>query len=182
MAKWGSCDFRQLQELQKKLEKAEKQRADFCEMCAKELAARLLYLVDKRTLPGDHPVMVEFTAHIPSKHVEFKTKEGKEVSFNTKPKVEEVKFEQHTGVTGGTLRRAWTVGEIRKQGDNYVIEVINPTEYASWVEFGHRTANHKGWVPGHFMLTTSEKELQRATPAILEKKLKKFLEDCLNAE
>lgn len=146
MAKWGSCDFKQLQELQKKLEKVERQRADFCEMCAKELAARLWTLAGKRT-----PVVT------------------------------------------GELQRKWAMGVIQKQGVNYVIEVINPVEYASYVEYGHRQTPgryvpalgkrlKKGWVPGHFMLTISEKEIQRAAPAILEKKLKKFLEDCLNAE
>lgn len=56
---------------------------------------------------------------------------------------------------------------------NYVIEIINPVEYASYVEFGHRTANHKGWVNGRFMLTISEQEIQQAAPAIIEKKLMK---------
>ena len=58
-------------------------------------------------------------------------------------------------------------------GDAYVIEIVNPVEYASYVEFGHRTSNHKGWVNGRFMLTISEQEIQNAAPAIIEKKLMK---------
>lgn len=124
----------------------------FLTSCAKELAARLLAKVIKRTPVGQYP-------------------EG-------------------SGKTGGTLRRGWTAGnnanatayanslKVQKVGGDYVIEIINPTEYASYVEFGHRTRNHKGWVEGHFMLTISEDEIRRSAPAILEKKLKNYLKGC----
>jgi hypothetical protein len=58
----------------------------------------------------------------------------------------------------------------------YTITLTNETEYASYVEFGHRTRNHKGWVKGQFMLTISEEELKRDAPKVLERKLKKMLE------
>ena len=114
---------------------------------ANSLAARLLAKVIKRTPVGDYP--------------------------------------NSSGKKGGTLRRGWTGGKnssavayadsltIHHFGDAYVIEIINPVEYASYVEFGHRTANHKGWVNGRFMLTISEQEIQQAAPAIIEKKLMK---------
>ena len=67
-------------------------------------------------------------------------------------------FKASSGKKGGTLRRGWT-GEKRASaqgyadsltvnhfGDTYVIEIVNPVEYASYVEYGHRTANHSGWV------------------------------------
>ena len=60
-------------------------------------------------------------------------------------------------------------------GDTYVIEIVNPVEYASYVEYGHRTPSHRGWVPGQFMMTISEQEIQDMAPRILENKLKKFL-------
>ena len=56
-----------------------------------------------------------------------------------------------------------------------MIEIVNPVEYASYVEYGHRTRNHKGWVAGQFMMTISEQEVQTIAPKILENKLKKFL-------
>lgn len=55
------------------------------------------------------------------------------------------------------------------------IEIVNPVKYASYVEYGHRTANHKGWVQGRFMLTISEQEIQNIAPNVLEAKLSKFL-------
>ncbi len=94
---------------------------------------------------------------------------------------------KRTPVRGGTLRKGWTGS--RKQsaknyaesltvnhfGDTYVVEIINPIEYASYVEYGHRTVNHKGWVPGRFMMTISEQELRQIAPRVLERKIKEFL-------
>lgn len=165
MARWGNCDFSQLKDLQKRMEKL--QRNDFqafCEECAKELAARLLAKVIKRTPVGQ--------------------------------------YEPSTGKMGGTLRRGWTAKteeeaksggnqnakayadslQVTKMGDVYQIEIINPVHYASYVEYGHRTRNHKGWVPGRFMLTISEKELDVQAPKILEKKLMKYLGECLDGQ
>lgn len=125
----------------------------FVEACAKELAARLLAMVVKRTPVGEYP--------------------------------------KSSGKKGGTLRRGWT-GEKRSSaqnyadsltvhhfGDTYVIEIVNPVEYASYVEYGHRTANHKGWVKGRFMMTISEQELEKIAPKVLENKIKKYLGGCL---
>lgn len=164
MAKIGNCDYKQLKELEKKIEKLKGNDFNaFCESCAKELTARLLRKVIKRTLPGQYP-------------------EG-------------------SGKKGGTLRRGWTAKseeeaksggkadvngfvdkvKITKTGNVYQVKIINPVEYASYVEYGHRTRNHKGWVKGKFMLTISEQELQTQAPKILEKKLMKYLGECFNA-
>lgn len=78
----------------------------------------------------------------------------------------------------GTLRKGWTLGEIRKEGNIYKIEIINPVKYASYVEYGHRTANHKGWVTGRFMLTLSEEDVEKLAPQLLEKRLKELLQGC----
>lgn len=149
MGKMGKFNFRELKDFEKKL-KSMKDPDVFVESCAKELAARLLAKVIKRTPVGDYP--------------------------------------KSSGKKGGTLRRGWT-GEKRASasayvdsltvhhfGDTYVIEIVNPVEYASYVEYGHRTANHKGWVSGVFMMTISEQELQEIAPKVLERKVKKYME------
>ena len=87
-----------------------------------------------------------------------------------------------SGKTGGTLRRNWTIGNVIREGNAYSIEIINPTEYAPYVEYGHRTRDHQGWVDGVFMLTISEQELKNDAPRILENKLRKFLEGVMNAQ
>jgi hypothetical protein len=153
MAK-GGCDFRQFKEFQEKLQKLEKADFEaFCEESAKELAARILAKVIKRTPTGTYAL-----------------EEGK---------------------MGGTLKRGWTIGTMEKRGNLYQIEVINPTFYASYVEYGHRQQPGRfvpaigkklkqGWVKGRFMLTISENELKSEAPKILEKKLTRFLKEVID--
>ena len=89
-------------------------------------------------------------------------------------------YSSGSGKVGGTLRRGWTIGEIQHLGNMYQVEIINPTEYAIYVEYGHRTANHKGWVKGQFMLTISEKEIEQQASKIIEKRIVQYLEWCMN--
>lgn len=155
MAKWGKVDYKQLKEFQKKLQQLNDMQQEFCEAAAKELAARLLAKVIRRTPVGQYPA--------------------------------------GSGMTGGTLRRGWTGNAnagaayaqslpIQKQGNTFVVDIINPTEYASYVEYGHRTRGGGGWVQGRFMLTISVSELQKDAPKILEKKLTKWLGEALNGK
>ena len=78
---------------------------------------------------------------------------------------------------------------VKHTGNIYTIEIVNPVEYASYVEFGHRQESGRfvpaigkrlkeGWVEGKFMLTISEQEIERDAPKILENKLKKKLSEC----
>lgn len=186
MARMGNFDCREMKKLQKELEKLQKSSDAFVESCAKELAARLLAKVIKRTPVADYSKEIEVTAKRDSK----KHKKGEIYKKRINP----------SGKVGGTLRRGWTAArsgsgteglktrgasqfvdtlKVNHFGDTYVIEIVNPVEYASYVEFGHRTPNHKGWVKGRFMMTISEKEIREAAPGILEKKIKKFLGEAL---
>lgn len=166
MARWGNADFEQLRELQERLQKLQSIDLNkFCEDASKELAARLLGLVIPRTRVGDYP--------------------------------------KETGKKGGTLRRGWTAGKeiaprtyakslpVEKSGNYYIIRVINPVEYASYVEFGHRQTPGRfvpaigkrlkqGWVNGHYFLTLSEDDLERIAPAVLQKRLDKLLREVFN--
>lgn len=88
-------------------------------------------------------------------------------------------YPKGSGKVGGTLRRGWTMTKVKQIADGYEVQVINPTEYASYVEYGHRTRGHKGWVEGRFMLTKSELEIESEMLKIIERKLTKFLQDKL---
>lgn len=81
-----------------------------------------------------------------------------------------------TPVVTGQLRRGWQIGEIKRTANGYEVEIINPVEHAMYVEYGHRTRDHTGWVEGRFMLTISIQELERELPAIIERKLQQFLD------
>lgn len=150
----GSVEYGDLKRLQQELKELSEDTIvleEFYKSCARELAARLLAKVIKRTPVGVYPAS--------------------------------------SGKQGGTLRRGWTAGKngnaaayanslkVSKEGSYYVIEVTNPVYYAPYVEFGHRTANHKGWVEGKFMLTISETELQGQMRGILEQKIIRFLKE-----
>lgn len=166
MARWGYCDFQQLEQFNKKLEKLMRVDFDaFCRKMSKEIAARLLRRVKKRTPVGVVP--------------EYATDEAKQKYWS--------------GYKGKTLRDAWTVLPVEKHGDQYIVTVINNTEYASYVEYGHRQMPGRyvpvlgkslkaSWVPGRYMLTISTQELEQQAPKILEKKLYLFLKESLNAE
>lgn len=140
-----------LDELKALKENVEKLDTDvICLACAKELTARLLAKVVKRTPVGQYPHRV-----------------------------------------GGNLRRGWTGGvqksvmeyvdgmHISRNGANYNVEIVNPVEYASYVEYGHRKANHTGWVEGKYMLTISENEIKASSQAIIEKKINNWLKEVL---
>ena len=152
--KAGGVNYAELEKFRDNVEQSlgAEQIDAFIESCAKELAARLLAKVIKRTPVGVYPT--------------------------------------ETGKKGGTLRRGWTAGKnqnaaayaenlkVHHFGNTYVIEIINPVEYASYVEFGHRTRGGDGWVEGKFMLTISEQEVENDAPKVLENKLKKKLGEC----
>lgn len=190
MAKWGNCKFDQLKEYAERLEKlTDADIEELCIKCSKELAARLLALVIPRTVVGDYSVLKVRTARKDTKY----RKKGEQYTVRVKPK---------SGKMGGTLRRGWTskthaeaasgkgkngkpIKEyaaslpVRKVGGYYIIQIINPVEYASYVEFGHRTKSG-GWVDGKYMLTISEERLKQIAPAVLQRMINKKLHEVLN--
>lgn len=158
----------------------------FFRQATKELAARLLRKVIKRTPVGVPPTDIS----------------------------KKIREEYWKGYSGGTLRRGWTAkteaeakngsgksgdvlaylegvavikeGSSASYGSSYHIVLINPVKYASYVEYGHRQTPgrfvpaigkklKKPFVEGKFMLRISEEELQKQAPAILQRRLTKFL-------
>lgn len=202
MKRWGHCDFKGLKEFEKSLEKLTGPEFNkFCENAAKELAARLLAKVIKRTPVGET-----------LKHYEDMTDDGgNPLIYKSGKRKGQTKQRPVTDHMGGTLRRGWTAkteqeaeggggGDavayarslpITHQGNVYQIEIVNPVHYASYVEFGHRQTPGRyvpalgkklkaGWVKGRFMLTISEQQLQAEAPALLEAKLANFLKEVFN--
>ncbi|MEC0310180.1 HK97 gp10 family phage protein [Paenibacillus lautus] len=81
-----------------------------------------------------------------------------------------------TPVQDGLLRRSWTIGQVTMTADGGAeIEVFNPVYYSPYIEYGHRTANHEGWVEGQFMMTLSAQKLERELPALMERKIERFI-------
>lgn len=158
MTKWGKVDFEDLKKLTNNIDNFLKTN-QILEDVAKELTARLLGKVIPRTPVGQYPAS--------------------------------------SGKVGGTLRRGWTAGsmeaamsgntvdvnsfvnslEVKQSGDYVEILVINPVEYASFVEEGHRTRNHQGWVEGSHMLRISVDDLKQESPKVIKNKIEKELRE-----
>lgn len=64
---------------------------------------------------------------------------------------------------------------IRRAGNRSAVTVGNNTRYAPYVEYGHRTRNGKGWVPGQFMLTKAVEAVDQMKDGIVERRVKEFL-------
>ena len=175
MGKMGKFDASGFGKLQKELEKLKDGAEEFQVHCTQKLAQGLISKVKKRTPVGKYGETVEFDADLPERQVEFTTRNGQQVSFTAKAQIKHVKFTVKQGKNGGTLRRRWAVTPIVRTGSTTSTEIINPTEYASYVENGHRTANGRGWVPGKFMLKISAEEVQAAAPRVIEAETKKWL-------
>ena len=171
------------------------QKQQFFEDSCREMAARFLTKVIKRTPVGDG--VFEAVRNNDGTYAKGK---------NGKPKLKRL-------TNGGTLRRGWTATSegaaksggqtnpmqfsrtihVSHQGNYYIIVVKNPVSYASYVEYGHRQQSgrfvpvlgkklKKSWVRGQFMMTKSAKELSAQAPAILQRKLDKFLREVFDGQ
>lgn len=208
MARNGTVNLQELEAFRQKMEqKLGNNVHSFIEACAKELAARLLAKVIKRTPVGKKPeIKGDKFAKVKVKGADGKERVRKYLSS------EGARLETYWGgYKGGTLRRGWTAKtheeaesghgsgkpaheyaqslKIKRSGSKYTIEIINPVKYAPYVEYGHRQEVGRyvpalgkrlknGWVKGKFMLTLSEQEIRNEAPRILENKLKKLLGEC----
>lgn len=81
-----------------------------------------------------------------------------------------------TPVDTGNLKGEWHVSKVKETSNRIEIDISNSADYAVYVEYGHRTRNHKGWVKGRFMMTKTNEIIQAGAPKYLEYKVKKFLE------
>ncbi len=86
------------------------------------------------------------------------------------------KIKLRTPVDTGALRNAWNIENgVIKKGNNFIVVIKNPLEYASFIEYGHTTATRMGWVDGYFMATVSIQEVQDALPRRFDKAFNEFL-------
>lgn len=161
MARWGNCDFRQLEQLNAQMQQMFETDVDaFFQTAAKDLAARLLNKVVKRTpvvygtlrnawaiMPvgqrGDHYTIALINNLVYASYVEY----------------------GHRQTPGRFIPGYW-------QADRFVYD---PNAQGGMVL-------KKSWVEGRFMLTISTQELEQQAPAILGAKLYAFMKRCFDAE
>lgn len=170
-----------------------------CDECAKELAARLLAKVIKRTPVGQRPDEFNGKEGVKKRRETqtFTSENGKKKKMLT---ADAARYQQYwSGYVGGTLRRGWTAGQdmnakqyaqsipVNVMSNNHVIDIINQVEYAMYVEYGHRQTPGRyvpalgkslkdSWVSGKFMMTKSESEVDAIAQIVVDKKVNEFLE------
>lgn len=186
MSRMGNCNYDELKKFAKGIEKMAKpeQTSQFYEDCLKELAARFYRKVKKLTPVG------ETTSHLE----DMTDDDGNVITYKRDGKYGkkgDVKKKSVTDHKGGELRRNWAVSEVIKTGGVYKVIVSNNTEYAAYVNYGHRQTPGRyvpaigkklkaSWVDGKFMLEISEQELKRIMPMYMSRKLDEYVRRCLN--
>lgn len=98
------------------------------------------------------------------------------------------KTKQKTPTDTGLLKTSFQIEDIEKKGNYIRVTLINPVEYASYVEYGHTQQIgkyvpkigkrlKKGWTDGKFMLTLSVKEIKEKIPKRYEDEFKKWIKE-----
>lgn len=106
------------------------------------------------------------------------------------------------GRVGGTLRRGWTANgqraaelsatfggdndfngalgrvKVKRRGNVYIIEIENVVDYASYVNYGHRTRNG-GWVEGQFFMEIAADKIEGKKDKDIETVVMKYLKEAL---
>lgn len=173
---FDSSDVRRLKDAVKTAEATSGQVAD---KIAKELAARLLRDVIKRTPTGKSVEIYKSILDINNKHVLYKRgkKKGK------------AKYKKITVHTGGTLKKGWTVTDLSFFG-GHMFKISNNIFYCTYVENGHRQKPgryvpaigkrlKRSWAPGKHMLSISAEMLQKNAQAIIDKRINEWLNEVM---
>ena len=158
-------NFSRLKEFKANLEVLNEHKDLFMEQMANELATIFLAEVRKRTPVGKGTF-----------EVVGKIKRGK-----NKGKVKLKKISQ-----GGSLRRSWYITKAIKHRNYYIASIVNPMEYASYVENGHRQKVGRyvpvlgkrlktNFVEGHHMMKLSAKLVEQEGYAYVQQRFYDFL-------
>ena len=164
-------DFSKLRQFHENLKRMEKKKDEFCLQIAHDVASMFLAEVKKRTPVGTGTF--EVIGYY---------KRGKNKGRTKLKRISQ----------GGTLRRAWQIKTVAKQGNYYIAVVHNNMEYASYVENGHRQhigqyvpvlgkRLKKNFVEGKHMMKLSAELIEQEGQAYLNKKFQEFLKEILNA-
>jgi len=201
MAKMGSMDISDFIKLRDNLNKMSEPKIldKFMRECVAEIAMEVLKRTIKLTPVGQSMSIAEALTD----------ESGNEIRYKRGNKKGQVKTKDKIIHTGGTLRRGWTAKtqeeaessrgsgisniestaktlRVSRTGDTYIAWIINPVEYASYVEYGHRQTPgryvpvlgkrlKKSWVQGRHMLQISMQEVEARLPQFLDVKLQAYL-------
>lgn len=69
---------------------------------------------------------------------------------------------------------------IKRVNDTLSITFYNPTFYASWVEFGHYTADKETWIEGQYTTTRAVERAEMLAGGIMQTEVNKRLDKYFN--
>jgi hypothetical protein len=189
MARSNHDGLRELQRQFEAMASPDVQQA-FYEGCAKECAARFLRKVIKKTPTADNVYTEEETGEVYQrgpKKGKAKTKRVVARQGGTLKRgwTARTEAEAESGGSKDPTQYASTI-PVEHNGGTHSITITNPVHYASYVENGHRQQPgryvpaigrrlKKQWVDGQFMMAKSEAETKAEIPAVLQRRLDKFL-------
>ena len=105
-----------------------------------------------------------------------------EVKVLNKSTNQGLKFaKKNSPVITGKLRQSWNVGSTVKLRNGAYKRLNNSMDYASYVNYGHRTVNNKGETTGYIkskkgdhLLERTIKEIERRMPENFEKEIERI--------
>lgn len=203
MARMGKVDFSELKALVERVEKLGDGMDTVFREVSQEQAAVLMRKARNRTPVGVKPRLAakdendrKALGGVDTKRTyKVKGASGKSRSFLTREGA--ILAQYWNGYTGGNLRKSWHVSNTKKAANVYSTDVYNDakrkkagqiTEYASYVEYGHRQRPGRyvpalgkqlkvSFVPGKYMLRLSVNEVKKALPKALERSVEKKLKE-----
>jgi len=107
---------------------------------------------------------------------EFLFRQGERVVALAKTRQQQFSYVTSEGkykiglIDTGNMLRSWTVSDVQVNGNDLYVEIYNPAEYASYIEYGQRSFK------GAFILTVSIDEVQRQLPARFNKEWLQWLQ------
>jgi hypothetical protein len=111
----------------------------------------------------------EFDAFIREFHIEYVNR----IINRTKLR-QSGKLGSRQAVDTGAMLGAWQMGEIRQDGRNIEIDILNGMDYASFIEYGYQHVGGR-WMDGYFMMTLSIDEADEVAQEMFDIRLKQFL-------
>lgn len=98
-----------------------------------------------------------------------------------------------TPVVTGHLKGNWMATPIKHDGHVVTVDIENSTDYASYVEFGHRQKVGRyvkaigkrltsSWAKGRYMMTKTNQIIEKGAGAYVKSKSKKFIDAYLKGE
>lgn len=77
-------------------------------------------------------------------------------------------------------QKSWIADEpVTQSGRTYKLTVSNSALYVPYVEYGHRTRDHKDWIPGKFMLTRAVEDVNKMKDQMILEVVNKYFGELL---